>query len=71
MTAGFGNSIVACDDDKGRQAVKAMETQVASVLKLRDVLSMAGARVVNELSEMVDVDLSLDKVTRETFINLL
>ena len=71
MTAGFGNSIVACDDDKGRQAVKAMGTQVASVLKLRDVLSMAGARVVNELSEPVDVDLSLDKVTRETFINLL
>jgi hypothetical protein len=48
-----------------------MTTQVTTVLKLKDVLNMAGATVVNELSEEVDVDLSLDKVTKDTFINLL
>ena len=48
-----------------------MTTQVTTVLKLKDVLNMAGVTVVNELSEEVDVDLSLDKVTKDTFINLL
>ena len=71
MNAGFGDSIVACDDEKGKNAIKAMTTQVTTVLKLKDVLNMAGATVVNELSEEVDVDLSLDKVTKDTFINLL
>lgn len=62
---------MACDDEKGKNAIKAMTTQVTTVLKLKDVLNMAGATVVNELSEEVDVDLSLDKVTKDTFINLL
>ena len=71
MNASFGVSIVACDDEKGKNAIKAMTTQVTTVLKLRDVLNMAGATVVNELSDAVDVDLSLDKVSKDTFINLL
>lgn len=62
---------MACDDEKGKNAIKAMTTQVTTVLKLKDVLNMAGATVVSELSEEVDVDLSIDKVTKDTFINLL
>ena len=69
MTTGFGTRIVARYGKEEHIALEAVRTMVESCLKLRDVLVRAGGLLVDSV-EVADVDLSLDKVTRETFVNL-
>ena len=69
MTTGFGSRIVAKYGKEEHIALEAVRTMVESCLKLRYVLVKAGGLLVDSVEES-DVDLSLDKVTRETFVNL-
>ncbi|WP_029544511.1 hypothetical protein [Selenomonas sp. AB3002] len=70
MEVGFGHSIVASYGKKERIALEAVQATVESSLKLREVLKRAGAILVESANE-AEVDLGLDKVTREKFVNLL
>lgn len=69
MTTGFGSRIVAKYGKEEHIALEAVRTMVESCLKLRYVLVKAGGLLVDSVEES-DLDLSLDKVTRETFVNL-
>lgn len=69
MDVGFGHDIVADYGKKERIALEAVQATVESSLKLREVLKKTGAILVDSAAE-AEVDLGLDKVTRETFVNL-
>ena len=69
MDVGFGHDIVADYGKKERIALEAVQATVESSLKLREVLKKAGAILVGSAAE-AEVDLGLDKVTRETFVSL-
>lgn len=60
------------NEDKSLR-LKACELQAATQLRLRDLLTAAGAHVISEVTvnEKVDVDLSIDVLTKETLIKLL
>lgn len=69
MTTGFGSGIVARYGKEEHIALEAVRATVGSCLKLRAVLAQAGGILVDSVAE-ADVDLSLDKVTKDTFVNL-
>ena len=69
MTTSFGSEIVADYGKKEFVALEAVRNTLESCLKLRDVLAKAGGILVDSVEE-ADVDLSLDKVTKDTFVNL-
>lgn len=70
LSAGFGRRIVAGRSVEGDWAAEAVAGMAKSCLKLREMLERAGGMLV-EKAEEAEVDLSLEKVTRETFVNLL
>lgn len=74
----FRNStgIEACTVDRNEDKsprLKAYELQAATQLHLRDLLTAAGAHVISKVTanEKVDIDLSIDVLTKETLIQLL
>lgn len=67
----LGNSIVSRYNQNRAAATEAMRTTFHSCLKLRDVLSRAGAVFEKGEDEEWDVDLSMDKVAKDTFLALL
>ncbi len=69
LTTGFGSGIVARYGKEEHIALEAVWAAVKSCLKLREVLMKAGGILVNNVDE-AEVDLSLDKVTKDTFVNL-
>lgn len=69
MTTGFGSGIVARYGKEEHIALEAVRATVGSCLKLRAVLAQAGGILVDSVAE-ADVDLSLDKITKDTFVNL-
>ncbi len=70
LAAGFGSRIVAGRSEAGDWAAEAVAGTAQNCLKLREMIERAGGVLV-EKAEEADVDLSLEKVTRETFVNLL
>lgn len=69
MTTSFGCDIVAKYGKEEHIALEAVRAAVESCLKLRAVLVKAGGILVDSVED-ADVDLSLDKVTRDMFVNL-
>ena len=69
MATGFGTRIVARYGKEEHIALESVQTMVESCLKLSEVFVKAGVLLVDRVEES-DVDLSLDKVTRESFVNL-
>jgi hypothetical protein len=69
MTTSFGCEIVARYGKEEHIALEAVRAAVESCLKLRAVLVKAGGILVDSVED-ADVDLSLDKVTRDMFVNL-
>ena len=68
--AQLGQDIVCSYDDKSKLALKAAHASFASSLRLKDILRQAGAVFEKEEDEEWDIDLSLDKVSKDTFISL-
>lgn len=69
--AQLGQNIVCWYDDKSKLALKAAHASFASSLRLKDILRQAGAVFEKEEDEEWDIDLSLDKVSKDTFISLV
>lgn len=68
--AQLGQDIVCSYDNKSKLALKAAHASFASSLRLKDILRQAGAVFEKEEDEEWDIDLSLDKVSKDTFISL-
>lgn len=66
----FGNTIVSRYDKNKEAVISATKTSFHSCLKLHDVLERAGAVFEKGEDEAWDIDLSLDKVTKDTFLSL-
>ena len=66
----MGDSIVSRYNEHKEAAVEATRTSFRSCLKLRDILERAGAVFEKGEQDDWDIDLSLDKVTKDTFITM-
>lgn len=66
----FGNTIVSRYDKNKEAVISATKTSFHSCLKLRDVLERAGAVFEKGEDEAWDIDLSLDKVAKDTVLAL-
>ena len=68
--ANIGNDIIAYYNHKHAVAASALKTSFHSCLKLRPMLEQAGARFEKPKGISWDMDLSLDKITKDTILSL-
>lgn len=68
--ANFGKSIVSSNDDKGTLALKAVVNKYENSLLLPHLIYMCGG-IITEDREEADIDLSLDKVNKDSILSLL
>lgn len=70
MQAQIGNDLVAYYDHRHSIAATALKTVFHSCLKLRPMLEKAGARFEKPEGVPWDIDLSLDKITKDSILSL-
>jgi len=68
--ANIGDDIIAYYNQKRAVAASALKTSFHSCLKLRPMLAQAGARFDKPEDVSWDMDLSLDKITKDTIFSL-
>lgn len=68
--ANIGDDIIAYYNQKRAVAASALKTSFHSCLKLRPMLAQAGARFDKPEDVSWDMDLSLDKITKDTILSL-
>lgn len=69
MDAGFGNSITAVNSKHTVQAITYMEDYYKNAVSLNGLISAMGGILV-ENPQDADVDLSVEKLTKDTFLSL-
>lgn len=69
LEGGIGNSITAVNSQYTIQAITYMEDYYRNAITLNGLISASGGILVDNPQE-ADVDLSVEKLTKETFLNL-
>ena len=67
---GMGHREVSHIGPENSMALLSMYEQYSKSLRFTDILKELGATVVDVMDEDVDIDLSMDKITIDTFINI-